>query len=126
VIVVRPLGLFACTSSSVEWAAGRVVRWCIASGVVVGCGDRSPPALWPDPPPPTLAAPIGVDDDPSDDALELPRSPAAVPSPGVTTAPDPAAPRSAADAEREPSPDAERSDVGGEPTPRAKPSPRAP
>ena len=33
----------------------------IASGM--GCGDRSPPALWPEPPPPTLARPIGVDID---------------------------------------------------------------
>ncbi|HWB80629.1 MAG TPA: hypothetical protein VG755_36955 [Nannocystaceae bacterium] len=29
--------------------------------MILGCGDRSPPALWPEPPPPTLARPIGVD-----------------------------------------------------------------
>lgn len=36
---------------------------------LLGCGDRSPPALWPEPPPPTLAHPIGVDTpDPGDAA----------------------------------------------------------
>ena len=29
---------------------------------VAACGDRAPPALWPEPPPPTLAKPIGVED----------------------------------------------------------------
>ena len=32
----------------------------VLSFVLVGCGDRAPPALWPEPPPPTLAEPIGV------------------------------------------------------------------
>jgi hypothetical protein len=26
---------------------------------LAGCGDRTPPPLWPEPPPPTLARPIG-------------------------------------------------------------------
>jgi len=30
--------------------------------LVCACGDRAPPALWPEPPPPTLAHPIGVED----------------------------------------------------------------
>lgn len=37
----------------------------IAAIVVVllgACGDRSPRALWPEPPPPALAEPIGVAD----------------------------------------------------------------
>jgi hypothetical protein len=29
---------------------------------IAACGDRSPPALWPEPPPPTLAKPIGIDE----------------------------------------------------------------
>lgn len=36
--------------------------WTLAIGMclALGCGDRSPPAMWPEPPPPTLAEPIGV------------------------------------------------------------------
>ncbi|MBK8238480.1 MAG: hypothetical protein IPK74_23370 [Deltaproteobacteria bacterium] len=34
-----------------------------ACWMLAGCGDRSPPALWPEPPPPTLARPIGVEQD---------------------------------------------------------------
>ena len=30
-------------------------------GLQAGCGDRSPPPLWPDPPPPVLAKPIGIE-----------------------------------------------------------------
>ena len=34
--------------------------WLRGNGIcVAGCGDRAPPPLWPDPPPPTLAEPIG-------------------------------------------------------------------
>lgn len=36
---------------------------------LAACGDRSPPALWPEPPPPTLAKPIGIDEPP--DATEV-------------------------------------------------------
>lgn len=31
-------------------------------GCAAGCGDRAPPALWPEPPPPTLAKPLLVDE----------------------------------------------------------------
>lgn len=43
---------------------GKSHAWlsCVSLAATVACGDRSPPALWPDAPPPTLAAPIGVDD----------------------------------------------------------------
>ncbi len=39
------------------WAV--LVPWVLLA--VDGCGDRSPPALWPEPPPPALAVPIGVE-----------------------------------------------------------------
>jgi hypothetical protein len=38
-------------------------QWLLIALPLFGCGDRSPPALWPEPPPPTLAHPIGVDID---------------------------------------------------------------
>lgn len=34
----------------------------VVLGVPLGCGDRAPAALWPDPPAPTLARPIGIPD----------------------------------------------------------------
>jgi hypothetical protein len=37
------------------------VRWALVVVALAGCGDRSPPALWPEAPPPTLAKPIGID-----------------------------------------------------------------
>ena len=39
------------------WAV--LVPWVLLA--VDGCGDRSPPALWPEAPPPALAVPIGVE-----------------------------------------------------------------
>lgn len=38
-----------------------ITRARLLSGALlaVGCADRAPPALWPEPPPPTLATPIG-------------------------------------------------------------------
>ena len=47
--------------------------------LLAACGDRSPPALWPEPPPPTLAKPIGIDEPVRESA-----------DPGTTTA-DPGA-----------------------------------
>ncbi len=38
------------------------ILFCLLPWAIVGCGDRSPPALWPEPPPPALAEPIGVAD----------------------------------------------------------------
>ena len=38
-------------------AATVMLGWVV---LACACGDRSPPALWPEPPPPTLAVPIGV------------------------------------------------------------------
>ncbi len=31
----------------------------VLTSTLAGCGDRSPPAKWPEPPPPTFARPIG-------------------------------------------------------------------
>ncbi|MFO0632292.1 MAG: hypothetical protein U0168_05515 [Nannocystaceae bacterium] len=69
-----------------------------------GCGDRSPPALWPEPPPPTLAHPIGVD---APDAGE-PAVDAARPDDlgDEATAAEPSAARAS-------EPDAERDAAGG-------------
>ena len=39
-------------------------HWALGLFVLAACGDRSPPALWPEPPPPTLAKPIGIDEPP--------------------------------------------------------------
>ena len=36
--------------------------WSALVWSALGCGDRSPPAMWPEAPPPTLAVPIGVSD----------------------------------------------------------------
>jgi hypothetical protein len=43
-------------------AAHALSSVALASLASLGCGDRAPPALWPEPPPPTLAAPIGIDE----------------------------------------------------------------
>ncbi len=49
--------------------------------VMSGCPDRAPPPMWPDPPPPTLAEPIGGSDEPK--ASDAPATDArAPPSPG--------------------------------------------
>jgi hypothetical protein len=40
----------------------RARRCALGLVLLAGCGDRSPPALWPEPPPPTLAKPIGIDE----------------------------------------------------------------
>lgn len=39
----------------------RVAVACVF-GLTGACGDRAPRALWPEPPPPTLAKPIGIED----------------------------------------------------------------
>lgn len=40
----------------------RARRCALVFVVLAACGDRSPPALWPEAPPPTLAKPIGIDE----------------------------------------------------------------
>ena len=79
-----------------------------AAGLVIvlqllACGDRSPPALWPEAPPPTLAAPLGI----------------AEPSTEPAAATDVAAaePDAAADTESTPSTDAAALPSTDEPTP---------
>ncbi len=42
--------------------AGVMAALVALGWAVLGCGDRSPPAMWPEAPPPTLAVPIGVAD----------------------------------------------------------------
>lgn len=37
-------------------------------GGLVGCVDKTPPPLWPTPPPPPLATPIGISDAPPEPA----------------------------------------------------------
>lgn len=100
---------------------------CVWLWAAAGCGDRSPPALWPDPPPPTLAAPIGVDEEPSETAVDVPRSPEATPSPVVTTTPDAKTPAAASDAKgARTDAGAEASDAKGDPTRRSKAPSEAP
>lgn len=67
--------------------------------LVAACGDRAPPPLWPEPPPPTLAKPIGQE------------PPAADREPGVSP-----------DAGGEPAGTAEEARQGGGDPPDAPPS----
>ncbi len=41
-----------------SWPAAALAGAMMLAGLV-GCADRAPPPLWPEPPPPTLAEPIG-------------------------------------------------------------------
>jgi hypothetical protein len=61
---------------------------------LLACGDRSPPALWPEPPPPTLAAPLGIAVPSTDDAAtDGPPERPPVADEGATPSPsDPARP----------------------------------
>jgi hypothetical protein len=68
------------------------VRWALVVVALAGCGDRSPPALWPEAPPPTLAKPIGIDvpvrsatGEPTADAADT----TAVPAPTSADSPTP-------------------------------------
>jgi len=49
----------------------------------IACGDRSPPALWPEPLPPALAEPIGV----ADPSTAAPSASGTVGDPKVEPAP---------------------------------------
>jgi hypothetical protein len=46
-----------------SWGGWGLALLLLAAVSSVSCGDRSPPPLWPQPPPPTLSEPIGVEDD---------------------------------------------------------------
>ena len=61
----------------------------VAAGAA--CGDRSPPALWPEPPPPTLAKPIGIDE-PVHEATDVATTGDTDAVPAPTSADDPAPP----------------------------------
>lgn len=50
----------------------------------IACGDRSPPAMWPEPPPPALAEPIGV----ADPSAPAPSASGTVGDPKVEPAPE--------------------------------------
>jgi hypothetical protein len=62
----------------------------LVAGVLLGCGDRAPPAVWPEPQPPSLARPLPP---PADEtATGSPAAPADAPEPTPTAGVDPPAP----------------------------------
>lgn len=66
--------------------SARVVTIALVAALT-GCGDRAPPALWPEPPPPTLAEPIGAQKGaPETDPAPPGDRPAAAEGPGATEA----------------------------------------
>jgi hypothetical protein len=80
--------------------AARALRWTVAVAAaaaviapLLGCGDRAPPALWPEPPPPTLAAPIGIDEGAGEGELRPPGEPPTAPEGGEAPAPRSKLPR---------------------------------
>lgn len=82
-------------SAPAQYAPRVLARTLIAALAVAGvsaCGDRAPPPLWPEPPPPTLAEPIGEGDAEAVDAAsngEATPTPQQGPERGEETEPPP-------------------------------------
>ena len=100
---------------------------CAVIVLATACGDRAPPALWPEPPPPTLAEPIGVGDTTGDRDPEPTRAtePATEPAPAGDESGAQPAPPPEPDAKAEPAADAKAPPKAPAGTPPTEPSARA-
>lgn len=67
------------------------LRWAALLMFASGCAVPDKGGTWPDPPPPTLATPLGVDESASDEPAPESASDEPAPKPAAELAPEPAA-----------------------------------